>query len=481
MNHAGKLLITLWALIFLALSNASAKDGVASLPVFKGPFPETVNMRFLSQIDPEDLGALEVPGVWAKGMMNDIGGWTSHSGEEYALATNSGGIAIVRVTDPENPEYLGRVASQDPFDFSNIWGDPATFGNYAYFTTEIDGSGIVIIDMSGADALTATVDPFADLPLPSVTVAPGGYDGSHNIVINETTGYAYVAGAHLQAGAANNACGIDEPARFNTLILDLNANAMDPTVAACISDAGEHDFHVVNYTGPDAEHAGKEILFVFDGRDREGQAGGNPVGGKTLIWDVSDKNNIVELASFRIPGNVFSHNGATTEEQDFLFVGDEIEELVIANWTFSGFFTQPLDETTKKARTGTYVIDIRDLDNPIFVQRFENETVGIDHNFQVVGDKLYIASYTSGTRVLHIGRDSNDDVVLEEVGTMDTEPRLPGNIINIKQEERFGSAFLGQWGIFVFDTGTIIASDINNGLIVMEESATPCKGIKCSK
>jgi hypothetical protein len=73
-------------------------DGVSSLPVFKGPFPETENMRFLSQIDPEDLGALEVPGVWAKGMMNDIGGWTSPNGEEYALATNSGGIAIVRVS-----------------------------------------------------------------------------------------------------------------------------------------------------------------------------------------------------------------------------------------------------------------------------------------------------------------------------------------------------------------------------------------------
>ena len=77
-----------------------ANDGVASLPVFKGPFPETENMRFLSQVDPEDLGAKPVPGVWAKGMMNDLWGWTSPDGEEYALATNSGGIAIVRVTDP---------------------------------------------------------------------------------------------------------------------------------------------------------------------------------------------------------------------------------------------------------------------------------------------------------------------------------------------------------------------------------------------
>ncbi|MHC5112670.1 MAG: choice-of-anchor B family protein [Planctomycetota bacterium] len=466
----------------LAVSGAAAQDdGVSSLPVFKGPFPETHNMRFLSQIDPEDLGALEVPGVWAKGMMNDLGGWTSPGGEEYALATNSGGIAIVRVTDPENPEFLGRVESQNPFDFRNIWGDPATFGDYAYFTTEIDDSSIVIIDMSGADALQPVDDPFTDLPLDTYFVAPGGYDGAHNIVIHEDTGYAYLAGVHLKDGAANNACAAEEPARFNTLILDVFANPIDPPVVACLDDVGEHDFHVVNYTGPDVEHQGKEIAFVFDGRDREGQAVDNPIGGYTLIWDVTDKGNIVELAKFRTEGMVFSHNGATTGEQDFLFIGDEIDELVLANWSISGIFTQPPAETTNKPQTGTYVIDIRDLDNPVPFQRFENGTVGLDHNFQVVGDKLHIASYTSGTRILEIGRDGNDDVVLEEIATMDTEPRLPGNILNINQEERFGNAFLGQWGIFVFDSGTIIVSDINNGLIVMRESDMPCHGIVCSK
>ena len=121
MNQINKLIFALGTVALLAVSSAPAKDdGVASLPVFKGPFPETINMKFLSQVDPEDLGALEVPGVWAKGMMNDIGGWTSPAGEEYALATNSGGIAIVRVTDPENPEFLGRVESQNPLNFANF-------------------------------------------------------------------------------------------------------------------------------------------------------------------------------------------------------------------------------------------------------------------------------------------------------------------------------------------------------------------------
>lgn len=460
-----------------AFELAMADDGVSSLPVFKGPFPETENMEFLSQIAPDDLGALPVPGVWSKGMMNDIWGWTSPDGDEYALATNSGGIAIVRVTDPENPEFLGKVESQNPGNFANIWGDPATFGNYAYFVTEISGSSVVILDMSGLDALGPASSSDTILSAPVTTFNGGGYLGSHNIRINEDSGFAYLAGVRLQEGAANNACGLDAPPRFNTLILDLNSDPANPTVAACLANVGEHDFHVVNYTGPDADHQGSEIAFVFDGRDRTGEF----IGGFTKIWDVTDKNNIVELASFRVPGLVFSHNGDTTQEQDFLFIGDEVDELVQAGWAFTFLFAQPVDDPTIKPQTGTFIVDISDLDNPVFVERFTDGTVGIDHNFVVEGDKLYIASYTSGTRVLGIGRD-NGDVVLSPVAVMDTEPRLQENILNIKQEENFGSAFLGQWGIYTFPgSDTIIASDINNGLIVMRLSDEPCRGIKCSK
>lgn len=452
-------------------------DGIASLPVFKGPFPETENMEFLSQISPDDLGAKPVPGVWAKGMMNDLWGWTSPDGEEYALATNSGGIAFVRVTDPENPVFLGKIESQSPANFGNIWGDPATFGNYAYFVTEIIGSSIVIVDISGLDALGPASSPDDLLPATAFFWSEGGYLGSHNIHINEASGFAYVAGVRLAGGAANNACGLESPPRFNTLILDLNASPSDPTVAACLPNVGEHDFFVVNYTGPDPDYQGREIAFVFDGRDRTGAA----IGGFTEIWDVTDKNNIAEIAKFRTEGMVFSHNGWTTAEQDFLFVGDEIDELVLAGWAFAPFFAQPVADPTNKPQTGTYIIDIRELDNPLFFDRYEDGTVGLDHNFMVEGDKLYIASYTSGTRVLQINRDANSDVSLEPIAVMDTEPRLQENILNIKQEENFGSAFLGQWGIYVFpNSDTVIASDLNNGLIVMRLSDEPCSGISCS-
>jgi choice-of-anchor B domain-containing protein len=453
-------------------------DGVASLPVFKGPFPETENMKFLSQISPDDLGAKPVPGVWAKGMMNDLWGWTSPGGHEYALATNSGGVAIVRVTDPENPVFLGKIQSQSPGSFTNIWGDPATFGNHAYFVTEIVGSAIVIVDLSGLDVLPPASSPDDLLPITPVFWSEGGYLSSHNIHINEASGFAYVAGVRLAGGAANNACGLDSPPRFNTLILDLNANPANPSVAACVPNAGEHDFYVVNYTGPDTDHQGKEIAFVFDGRDRTGAA----IGGFTEIWDVTNKAAIANLASFRLPGLVFSHNGWTTNEQDFLFIGDEIDELVLAGWSLTFIFAQPVAEPTNKPQTGTYIVDVRDLDNPLFFARYEDGTVGLDHNFVVEGDKLYIASYTSGTRVLQINRDNNGDVSLAPIAVTDTEPRLQENILNIKQEENFGSAFLGQWGIYAFpNSDTIIATDLNNGLIVMRLSDEPCSGIACSK
>lgn len=145
-------------------------------------------------------------------------------------------------------------------------------------------------------------------------------------------------------------------------------------------------------------------------------------------------------------------------------------------------FAQPVADPTNKPQTGTYIVDISDLDNPVFFDRYEDGTVGLDHNFVVEDDKLIIASYTSGTRVLEIGRDGNNEVTLTPIAVMDTEPRLQENILNIKQEEKFSSAFLGQWGIYSFpNSDTIIASDINNGLVVIELSDEPCKGMKCSK
>lgn len=461
--------------MFFGLSASSATagdgdDGVTSLPEFRGPFPDTRNMVFHGQVTPTDMGALPVElfGI-AKGFVSDIEGWTSQGGEQYALITHTGGIGFVRVTDPDNPEFVGTLPAfiPDPvFNVTHVWGDPDTFGNYGYFTREGFGSpfdtDLIVVDLSGLDALgPAPAGTDISGSLDHYLRRPGGYEGAHNVEL-DAEGYAYIPGAHLAAGAANNACGIEEPQPFNFLILDVAADPIDPPVAACVPSTGEHDVFVVNdYDGPDADYQGRDIAFVFDGGSTN-----------TFIWDVTDKANIVEIASFSLSpeGMFFSHNGAPTEDLTHLFIGDELDELLDA--LFNG---------TNKPQIGTYIVDIADLDNPTFDERYTDGTVGLDHNFVVRGEKLYVASYNSGTRVFDIIDESDGSITLSPVAHMDTEPRLPNKILNLNQEFRFTSNFLGQWGIDVFGDGTIIASDLNNGLIVMSLSDRPCHGIKCSK
>ena len=446
---------------------AGTNDGVSSLPEFLGPFPDTENMVFHGQVTPTEMGALPVPGFGiAKGFVSDIAQWTSGAGQDYALVTHTGGIGFVRVTDPDDIHFVGTIPLQvDPaINFTHIWGDPDSWGDYGYFTREGFGgpftTDLIIVELADLDALPpATAGADISASVDTYFVAPGGYEGAHNVEI-DADGFAYLPGTHLEAGAANNACGDENPAAFNMLILDVAANPTNPPVAACISGVAEHDVFIVNdYDGPDPDYQGRDIAFVFDG--------GSTL---TFVWDVTDKNNIVEVASFSLfdEGMFFSHNGAPTDDLGHLFIGDELDELLDA--VISG---------TNKPKIGTYIVDISDLDAPAFDERYTDGSIGIDHNFVVDDGKLFVASYNSGTRVFDIVDEPGGSITLTPVAHMDTEPRLPNNIFNLNQEDRFVSNFLGQWGIDRFDDGTIIASDLNNGLIVMTLSDAPCRRGRC--
>lgn len=456
------------------MATAQSNDGVTSLPEFEGPFPDTRNMVFHGQVTPTEMGAEPVPffGI-AKGFVSDIEGWTSAAGEQYGLVTHTGGVGFVRVTDPDDTHFVGTLPSgrgATPQNVSLVWGDPDSWEHYGYFTREGFGdilgdpsfnTELIIVDLADLDALGAAT-PGADVSgqVGHWLRTPGGYQGAHNIEIDEE-GFAYLPGTHLEHGAANNACGVDDPGDFNVLILDVAADPIDPPVAGCVPDTGEHDIFIVNdYDGPDTDHHGKDIAFVFDGRSTE-----------TFVWDVTDRSAPVELSRFSLAaeGMAFSHNGAPTEDLRHLFIGDEIDELAMA---FGGEL---------KPQAGTYIADISDLDAPSFDERYTDGTVGLDHNFVVRDGRLYVATYNSGTRVFDIVDEDDGSITLSPVAHMDTEPRLPNKIFNLNQELRFTSNFLGQWGIDVFGDGTIIASDINNGVIVSTLSDTPCHGPRCSR
>ncbi len=457
--------------------------GIGVFPDFPepavGPFPDTRNMTFRGQLVPAEINAVnQRAGV----LLNDIGGWVSPAGEAYALVGTSDGMSIVRVTDPDNPVFIGQVGLPDAFN--NLWGDTAVFNvqwedddddesytGYVYYTTEADGVGINILELNQLDFMGPAPNPAFQIA-PSAVFEKGGYDSAHNIYINQDTGYAYVAGVGLVGDVT--ACDSDpnHPSRFNTLILDLLPNPLDPTVVACLADRGEHDFYVVNYNGPDRDYRGREIAFVFDGRDKDaaGRNGkrvdetpGVPVGGTTEIWDVTDKDDIRVISSFVPEGLCFSHQGWTSSDRhEFLLINDEVDEPRDAEPNDgTGFFRTlfcnsdaPQDPAPNPS---TYVVNVKDLDAPFLQERFFIDSPGDnDHNFVRKGNKLYWAVYNAGTRVLKM-KKRKGELRLEEIARMDTEPRTVSPPF-----------FNGQWGIFPFpDRNVIVASDIVNGLVVM--------------
>ncbi len=497
----GKKLTGALVIASLAVSGAVQSQDFPPFPEpAVGPFPDTENMRLLSQLLPAEIGAVTPrAGV----LLNDIWGWTSPNGEEYALIGTGDGMSIVRVTDPENPEFIGLMPTLVPSLFSNLWGDVGVYNvfssrgdddddhaglrrddddddddddrdsrqytGYAYFTTEADGATLNILRLNQLDYLPAASDPSFTIE-PTARFSAGGYDSAHNIYVNQKTGFAYVMGVGLD-NSGPTACDDHpfHPSRFNTMILDLKKDPLNPEIVSCLADFGEHDIYVVNYKGPDRDYRKREIAFVFDGREKDAPSRGGMrkddtpgelVGGTTEIWDVTDKSNIEVISSFTVPGICFSHQGWTSSNRhEFLLINDELDELRDGEEA-DGFFRNNFCGTDAPPGTvsnaGIYVVDIRDLDNPVFQERFEVDAPGeIDHNFVRKGNKLYWAVYNAGTRVIKLSRKGRY-LRLQEIGRLDTEPRP-------------APEFFGQWGIFPFPhSKTIVASDINNGLMIMK-------------
>ena len=133
-------------------------------------------------------------------------------------------------------------------------------------------------------------------------------------------------------------------------------------------------------------------------------------------------------------------------------------------------------------KTRTVIINIEDLENPKLHFNYLAKTDAIDHNGYVKGSNFYLASYTSGLRVIDILNISDQNI--NEVGFFDThnsinhsnlakstsfKPSDPGDHddkkgLNIKE-------FNGAWSVYpFFKSDNIIVSDINSGLFIVRKS-----------
>lgn len=342
---------------------------------------------------------------------NDSWGWTDTStGKEYAIIATNTNTAFVDITDAENPLYLGNLPSAT---IVSPWRDVKVYNNHAYIVADNvvgeDSHGMQVFDLTRLRNVANPPEIFtANARLEEVGRA-------HNIVINEDTGYAYAVG-----GNRNNA--------FNGGPLFINIqNPNNPVMEGGFGDGNySHDAQVITYNGPDTDYTGREILI---GSNED----------EIVIADVTDKSNPTTISTISYQNVGYTHQGWFTEDSRYFILGDELDEQRFGN------------------NTRLIIFDFDDLDNPLFHFDYLANNTSIDHNGYVNNGKYYQASYRAGLRVLDATDIANRN--LTEIGFFDTFPNDDG------------TAFNGAWNVYpFFESGKIVISDIDRGLIVVRKS-----------
>jgi choice-of-anchor B domain-containing protein len=294
------------------------------------------------------------------GSGNDIWGYVSPSGREYALVGLNNKVAFVEVTDPSNPDYFASIPHT-----SSTWGDIKVYQNVAYAVTEASGTGVQVIDLSDIDNHNVTL--VQTILNPSRT---------HNLAIDPVSGFLYTCGSRNSSGGTFTACfDVSNP---------LSPVRVGPT---SMTTSYQHDMCPVTFTsGP---YAGRQILF------------GNDEGRGVAIWDVTDKNNPFLIVRRSYPQVKYNHQGWLSADRKYWYVDDE------------------LDEGEYNIMTRTLVFNVEDITNPVLVNTFTTGLPAIDHNLYVHGGFIFESNYTSGLRIFDSNNNPTNPV---SVGWFDTHP-----------------------------------------------------------
>jgi len=368
-------------------------------------------VQMLAHLTLADFGPQNIYG-------NDSWGYVSPTGREYVLMGLSDELAVVEITTPTSPVIVGSVPHTH-----GLWSDVKVFGDHAFVVNE-EAGGVQSIDLSGVDAGVVTLDG---------TFFAGAIPTSHNIAINEASGYAYLCGPAVSGEGI--------------VAIDLS-NPVNLTVAGQWSiGIYVHDAQIVSYT--DGPYAGREIAFCAAGPDG------------LYIVDVTDKANMFTVSSITYPNLGYTHQGWLNADRSYFYLNDEEDELF-------GLVSS----------TTTRVIDVSDLANPTLASVFTNGVQSIDHNLYIRDGILYESNYTSGLRLFDL-RDPAEILNPSEIGYFDTSPAAPvaiaapaAGIEHADHPDGVGSfQFGGAWNVVpFFPSGVVAVSDLDSGLFILDPS-----------
>ena len=153
------------------------------------------------------------------------------------------------------------------------------YADHAFIGSEAINHGLQIYNLTQLRDQQPNSKP-GEINILQETVYYDQFGSSHNIVINEDTGYLYSVGTYTCSGGLH--------------IVDVS-DPTDPQFVACYEDDGfVHDAQCVIYEGPDTDYQGNEICFCYDET-------------ALTIVDVQDKDNMKEISSVKYDNLYYTH------------------------------------------------------------------------------------------------------------------------------------------------------------------------------
>jgi len=382
-----------------------------------GSFP-CHNIDYLAQVQLAEIPTqpTSASNLWGFADLDD--------NREYAVVGHRNGTVVVDVTVPGNPVIVGNIPGN-----ASLWrevkvyqvADPAGGPHraYAYISTEAPGGGLQIIDLSNLPTSISLANTLIEFST-SHTLYISNVDYATNAALPGQQAYLYIAGSNVAGGAFR--------------IYDLT----DPVNPALVTPSPAGSGYMHDSTS----------MLITDNRTTQCFNAHNPC--EVLVdfnetsvdlWDVTEKAAPVRLSTTTYPTATYVHSGWPTQDNRFIIVHDE------------------LDELRRGLNTHIYTLDIADLRTPSLATSYTGATTSTDHNGYTIGNRYYVAHYKRGLVLF----DSTTPTSLTEIGSFDTYLAPSANSAGTD----------GAWGVYPFlPSGTLLVSDIENGLFLLKRNET---------
>jgi choice-of-anchor B domain-containing protein len=373
-----------------------------------------LNVDLLSHVGSADISA-------SPGNAADVWGFVDlNTNREYAIVGFDIGTAIFDVTDVETPREVGfidgQMTSWRDIKVYQYWNAAeARWNAQAYITTEAT-DGLFVIDLADLPHSVRRVDYIGDFAT-AHNVYATNTDFGTGLTITGAPPSIIVAGSDIGQGPYR-AYSVNSPDLPSFEVMPgSGANDYMHDAASMIITDERINTDCVNAT------TYCELLFDFNE-------------GTFDIWDITNTNSPVRLSRTTYPNARYVHSGWWSEDKQYLFVHDE------------------LDERNVGLNTTLRVYSLADLGSPVSAGTWTGPTRAIDHNGFVRGNRYYMSNYSRGLTILDISNVTN----IQTVGRIDTFPGSDGN------------SFVGAWGAYpFFHSGNIAISDIDSGFYMVAD------------